>query len=60
MDLLVRDPDLPTFTYTKLINVETGVEDKPRVDFINTRRDSGGAERQIAGAPSDVLRQRSM
>ncbi|MCS7025949.1 MAG: PfkB family carbohydrate kinase [Bryobacteraceae bacterium] len=25
-----------TFTYTKLLNRETGAEDKPRVDFINT------------------------
>ena len=25
---------MPTFTYTKLINKETGVEDLPRVDFI--------------------------
>lgn len=35
-DLLVQHSDLPTFTYTKLINNETEVEDKPRVDFIFT------------------------
>lgn len=31
---LIRSSLIPTFTYTKLINSETGVEDKPRVDFI--------------------------
>jgi rfaE bifunctional protein kinase chain/domain len=35
-DLLVRSGKVPTFTYTKLINVATGVEDLPRVDFINS------------------------
>lgn len=32
---LVAFPDVQTFTYTKLINSETGVEDLPRVDFVN-------------------------
>jgi rfaE bifunctional protein kinase chain/domain len=36
-DLLVRSPQASTFTYTKLINSMTGVEDLPRVDFINSR-----------------------
>lgn len=36
-ELLVRSPLISTFTYTKLINVSTDVEDLPRVDFINTR-----------------------
>lgn len=35
-DLLVQHSDVPTFTYTKLINNETEVEDRPRVDFIFT------------------------
>jgi rfaE bifunctional protein kinase chain/domain len=35
--LLVASPRIQTFTYTKLINDATGVEDKPRVDHINTR-----------------------
>src|SRR6202034_3481601 len=35
-DLLVRSAKVPTFTYTKLINIATGVEDLPRVDFINS------------------------
>lgn len=36
-DLLVRSSALQTFTYTKLLNSETGEEDRPRIDFINTR-----------------------
>jgi rfaE bifunctional protein kinase chain/domain len=35
-DLLVVSDDVCTFTYTKLLNVQTGNEDRPRVDFINT------------------------
>ena len=34
-DPIVRTPLIQTFTYTKLINDESGVEDLPRVDFIN-------------------------
>lgn len=34
-DPIVRTGLIQTFTYTKLINDETGVEDLPRVDFIN-------------------------
>ncbi len=33
-ELVVRSPAIPTFTYTKLINIETGQEDKPRVDYV--------------------------
>src|SRR5207237_8050367 len=36
-DLLITTPDLPTFTYTRLLNAKTGEEDQPRVDFIYTR-----------------------
>jgi rfaE bifunctional protein kinase chain/domain len=35
-DLCVRSCSLQTFTYTKVINGETGIEDRPRLDFINT------------------------
>ena len=48
-DLLVRTKELPTFTYTKLINAATGLEDLPRVDFINTRPLSEALEAQILG-----------
>ncbi len=34
-EFCVRAASFQTFTYTKLINRETGVEDQPRVDFIN-------------------------
>lgn len=33
--LAIRAAAIPTFTYTKLINSHTGIEDRPRVDFIN-------------------------
>lgn len=36
-ELLLAAPRIPTFTYTKLINSQTGEEDLPRVDFVNTR-----------------------
>lgn len=35
VDLVVRSSLIQTFTYTKHINVETGIEDLPRIDFIN-------------------------
>jgi len=46
-ELLVTSPELSTFTYTKLINKTSGVEDQPRVDFINTRPLPKSDERQI-------------
>ncbi|MGD0297500.1 MAG: PfkB family carbohydrate kinase [Bryobacteraceae bacterium] len=46
-DLLVRASEVPTFTYTKLINAATGEEDQPRVDFINTRPLPASVEKQV-------------
>jgi rfaE bifunctional protein kinase chain/domain len=46
-DLCVRSKDLQTFTYTKLINAETGVEDRPRIDFINTAALATEIERRL-------------
>jgi rfaE bifunctional protein kinase chain/domain len=46
-DLMVKDPGTATFTYTKLINGRTGVEDQPRVDFINTAALLVDAEKKI-------------
>ena len=40
-DLLVEAPGVATFTYTKLINAQTGEEDLPRVDFVYTRTFAG-------------------
>lgn len=37
-ELMLREPEWTTFTYTKLINEETGVEDLPRIDFIPRRQ----------------------
>jgi bifunctional ADP-heptose synthase (sugar kinase/adenylyltransferase) len=36
-ECLIQSRDICTFTYTKLINAETGSEDLPRVDFIFPR-----------------------
>jgi len=46
-DLLVEAPSVQTFTYTKLLNARTGVEDQPRIDFINTRAPDPAIEREI-------------
>lgn len=35
VDLLVVSEDLPTFTYTKILNRETQIEDQPRLDFFS-------------------------
>ena len=45
-DLLVRGA-VPTFTYTKLINSQTGEEDLPRVDFINAQPIPQGLEHEL-------------
>lgn len=46
-NLLVEAQDMQTFTYTKLINSRTGVEDLPRVDFITTRPLDAAVERRV-------------
>ena len=46
-DLLVESADVQTFTYTKLINSRTNVEDQPRVDFINQEKLPSAAERAV-------------
>jgi rfaE bifunctional protein kinase chain/domain len=53
-ELLVRSDDLSTFTYTKLLNLTSGLEDQPRVDFINTRPLPEAVERQILARLRDV------
>lgn len=47
LDFMVKDTRLPTFTYTKLINAETGVEDLPRVDFVPFRPLPAEVERKV-------------
>jgi len=46
-ELCVRTPAMQTFTYTKVINARTGVEDQPRLDFINTVPLEGEVEGRI-------------
>jgi rfaE bifunctional protein kinase chain/domain len=45
--LMVKVPDWQTFTYTKLLNSQTGEEDQPRVDFISTRPLPTEAEQEV-------------
>jgi rfaE bifunctional protein kinase chain/domain len=47
-DLVLRQEELPTFTYTKLINAATGREDQPRVDFIFNDQMPAGVDATIA------------
>jgi rfaE bifunctional protein kinase chain/domain len=46
-DLLIGSPSVSTFTYTKLWNSETGEEDLPRIDFVNTCDLPVDAERSL-------------
>jgi rfaE bifunctional protein kinase chain/domain len=46
-ELLVDAPGVPTFTYTKLINVQTEAEDLPRVDFVYTNPLPESVEREL-------------
>jgi rfaE bifunctional protein kinase chain/domain len=45
--LLVKSIDVPTFTYTKLINCRTGEEDLHRVDYIYTRPLPASIEKEL-------------
>jgi rfaE bifunctional protein kinase chain/domain len=45
--LMVSVPKWQTFTYTKLLNSQTGNEDQPRADFINTKPLSSDAELKV-------------
>jgi rfaE bifunctional protein kinase chain/domain len=44
---LIPDPQGLTFTYTKLINRQTGIEDRPRVDFVNSGDLVPAIEREV-------------
>ena len=46
-DLLVISSGISTFTYTKLLNSETGEEDQPRIDFIRTEPLPEPLEREL-------------
>jgi rfaE bifunctional protein kinase chain/domain len=45
--LLVESPAVQTFTYTKLLNADTGQEDLPRVDFINAKTLPGSVQSDV-------------
>jgi bifunctional ADP-heptose synthase (sugar kinase/adenylyltransferase) len=59
--LVVWAEGLPTFTYTKLINIRTGEEDLPRVDFVYARAMPQELDRELvrrfenAAADYDVI-----
>jgi rfaE bifunctional protein kinase chain/domain len=53
--LLVTNPGSQTFTYTKLINRSSGVEDKARIDFINTQPTAKDVEARIRELVSDSV-----
>ncbi len=53
-DLLIRSAEVPTFTYTKLINDATDVEDLPRVDYIHTREISKALESRVVDTLNNV------
>jgi rfaE bifunctional protein kinase chain/domain len=46
-ELMVKIKDWNTFTYTKVVNKGTGIEDKPRLDFISTKPLPEDAEAQV-------------
>ena len=46
-NLMVELPGWQTFTYTKLLNAQTGIEDQPRVDFISTQPLPAEAEKRV-------------
>lgn len=54
-NLLLEWPGRQTFTYTKLINSETGVEDLPRVDFVNSEPLNAAHEHAVVGTSWDSL-----
>jgi len=46
-NLMVEIRRWQTFTYTKLLNGQTGIEDQPRVDFISTKPLPREAEKRV-------------
>ena len=52
--LLIETREVRTFTYTKLINDTTGIEDLPRVDFVNSSPLSARVEQRLVDRFIDV------
>lgn len=57
VDLLIESDSVRTFTYTKLINAESGIEDLPRVDFVNTRPLPSDIEERVLDSLHASLRE---
>jgi len=55
-EYLIRDVARQTFTYTKLINKRTGVEDLARVDFVNTAPPGYEAQTAMVNALHQLIR----
>ena len=53
--LMVEVRQWQTFTYTKLLNSQTGIEDQPRADFINTKPLPSEAELRILSNLSSAI-----
>jgi rfaE bifunctional protein kinase chain/domain len=54
-DRLIRAHRMQTFTYTKLINLHTEIEDQPRIDFISTTPLDPKVERQVLDALPEAV-----
>jgi len=53
--LCVRSAEIQTFTYTKLINKTTGIEDQPRIDYVNTAPIPVEIERLVLGRLQETI-----
>jgi rfaE bifunctional protein kinase chain/domain len=47
-ELMIRSNQVHTFTYTKLINARSGIEDQPRVDYVNVHEPPDDINRELA------------
>jgi rfaE bifunctional protein kinase chain/domain len=54
--LLVQSSLIQTFTYTKILNRETGQEDRPRIDYINTRPLDPAVEAELVSRLREAAR----
>lgn len=46
-ELMIKVRGWQTFTYTKLLNIQTGAEDQPRVDYVSTQPVAASVEAQV-------------
>lgn len=53
---MVESEEYTTFTYSKLLNANTGEEDLPRLDFVQSRPISAGLECEIVSRLHDLER----